>query len=1048
MANSFSTQPSFDCHSTDGWITCCRCGKTDYFGYEPDPYTARCKFCWHPICNVCVSKATVDESEPVRPQPKQSGVVEGLGYSNPPQLPAHVKKPTIQKGSKNNEREHTSAGSQYSKRKFGTSSSPKDAGPSESKEEYITEIAQDVFEKLKAHELDSRTVYRLSSNLFILLEAFVFNFGATSLIHYDIMVFIYKHREAIVASFKNMYQRTCRSYTKSNPMPTGDDTELQEELRDIYLLDDPVGQNETLNLPTIEKYTRLIFADPGYLWLLDRLRREITFANPDSHILDEIRSQIRQTVPPAMPLVRGKFPGYITIKYILDWDILGFLHSQEYNPSTADVIAKVITLTGSSMDAQALSCRDYMVQIWPSTGCKTLAVLQNSLKGNGSHEETFTSPSPLWISAEICHTCVLVAVSGIAEFVVEIGEQLAWLGAALRPSPPDNGIVHCTPVISFSDARPSSENWNLIQIDYKIENCETKSRDENGQCWHNLFANPTVVRGYPIPRRSETSTGLECPLDMLVTLARTRYIDTFKSKVFIKGFSTMLVPTRQSGDLLIWHLLYNDDPKERISYLDCGIGHADVDINTLEQHRHVLGWCSDTLSIVGTAQANYTIEKSRLSRVHSGCVLEKASVSGGKFVTATASFSLGNRETPVHISRHGYLNKLQWVSSKYFVFWDEEEKRGWLVDGASALLHILRASLEYSQRTFRSAWLLDLGNLRDAVEEPGFSPTLNVLINEENRNLRLYKDKTEVYDEQIYDQQIKGGGLKRKTTYYKLDDRIEHIYNILEKLIDHQADVEQRSGLKIKFRPRRQLEGWDFKDLATDGDPFFPRVAHLQAIGKGWVDFTRALHAVTLFGRGFGDLIRPQFGEGQAAPCPVWSIVPSAQYYLAVRIEDLEKIMDRDGDSKSDPRRLCENIIWHTKQGTFDLCPCTKEGTRNHHDPVQVLFPRKFVTNFEWEPQAKLENQGAVIFGHNMNIRWKWGDQGDPVEDNPSHSQASPPSNPENTAPESLVRRFQDMLSSSYDKYSFRLPIRIPRLRSDQPHPSLTASAPQNESVS
>jgi hypothetical protein len=108
-----------------------------------------------------------------------------------------------------------------------------------------------------------------------------------------------------------------------------------------------------------------------------------------------------------------------------------------------------------------------------------------------------------------------------------------------------------------------------------------------------------IARGFPIPKRPEEGTGVEIPLDVMAALADGRYINSFQSKIYMKGFSTMLVPTKKSGDTLVWHLLYNDRPKSRISYLDCGMPHANVTLGDLEQSRHIVGWCSDVSLLIG-----------------------------------------------------------------------------------------------------------------------------------------------------------------------------------------------------------------------------------------------------------------------------------------------------------------------------------------------------------------------------------------------------------------------------------------------------------------
>ena len=205
-------------------------------------------------------------------------------------------------------------------------------------------------------------------------------------------------------------------------------------------------------------------------------------------------------------------------------------------------------------------------------------------------------PSRLAIDACIIDGSVMVTASGIPDFIVEIGEQLIWLGAALRSSPIPSGIVKCSPYVI--EAPESGSDLRCI-IGYNIEICQNKPCNTNGQCWHDLFANPVIAFGFPIPQRDQVQPGLDIPLDMMVALVRAQSISTFRSKVFIKGFSAMLVPTKQSGNLIIWHLLYNKNPKERISYLVPSPMHADVTVADLKQSRHIVGWCCNAVSIVG-----------------------------------------------------------------------------------------------------------------------------------------------------------------------------------------------------------------------------------------------------------------------------------------------------------------------------------------------------------------------------------------------------------------------------------------------------------------
>ncbi|KAI1501361.1 hypothetical protein F5X99DRAFT_418586 [Biscogniauxia marginata] len=632
----------------------------------------------------------------------------------------------------------------------------------------------------------------------------------------------------------------------------------------------------------VEGHKNIIFSGPRHVQPLDRLRGEITFPKAKPDTLRDIKETIQRAIVAKDRAIwkyymeTDIYPQTSIVTYTVDWDIMAFLHEQDYTTLDFEAVVEAITLTGTLTEAQALSCRQYIKKVWPLSGLQTLHFVQQLLRNGGSSKCPYVcSSGQMALEGFFDGALVIVVASGDTESVIEIGEQLAWLSAALRCSPLDHGVVYCTPYVEY-DVTETQEK--RCDIKHHIEICDTKSPGTNGKCWHRLFTNP----------RGEVDIG-------------ARYIDTFKSK--------------RSDDLIIWHLLYNDDPNERISYLDCNIEHADVSVTDLEQSRHILA---------GTTRASYNIGKSNLPYSHSRFALEKAEISAGQFVTGMAAFKLGNKEKP--------------IASRYFVFWDEEDKRGWLVNGASTLLHILRASLEHSKRKFQSAWLLDPSILGDATNPSRLDSALKLYLDNTETNIIVSR---------------------RQTRHYRLEDRIEYIYNILEKLIDQRADAERRPGLDINLRPRRYLEGWDFKGIVMDGDPFFSRVATLQTIGKGWVDFTQGIHAVTLFGRGFGKLFQPQQTTTNT-PCP-----PAC-------VSDLQHIMEKDGDSNSNPRRLCDNIIWHMKQATFDSCPCTRGIMNKHNDP-----------KLQKKHQVNLQDQGAVIFGHNINLHWHWKDAGDPVKGDP-----------------------------------------------------------------
>ncbi|KAI1177647.1 hypothetical protein F4777DRAFT_587102 [Nemania sp. FL0916] len=835
---------------------------------------------------------------------------------------------------------------------------------------YIATLANDLFRNLRV----------TGSGSAALTLALQLGCKAPSQTHRDIMTFIHKYRNNYTSSTdlypdgevnaENMGKaRSTEIMTRwleSAEEPDHEDlsNECLEYDREYERVDDDKDEmkNES-NFPELGDYG----------WLLDRARRELSLSRAEPDIVASIRDTIFQGIPRTRKVSRRNPTQECEVIYKIDWDVMTFLKSQQYEENPSEAIADVITISGCHKDAQALSCRGYLAQTWSSSGLRLLNLLQKLLDRNTSTTTvSANNPGEPRLAARLHEKVLEVKVSGIPELAVEIGEQLAWLGAALRSSPYATGVAECVPFVEWLAATINKRMPLRCNIKFRLEHLET-SRNTNGQCWHDMFRGPVIASGFPIPRRPEEGTGLEIPLAMMASMNRTRYINAFNFKVFLKGFSTMLVPTRRCDDIVVWHLLHNKSAHDRISYLDCDIHHEDVTIPELEYNRHIVGWCSEALCY-----------KSQLPIAGRTCSLEKLEVTAGQFVLGTAGFKLSNKEKPVHISRFGYLNKLQWLSSKYIVLWDDEDKRGYLTNGVSAVLHLLRASLIYSKQKLGAAFLFDPEKLADAKTPFHANSALEVLLNEDNRSIKLYVDSNE--NDDTPDESSSHLGIRQRSSYYRLQDRVEHIYNTIEKLVDHQIDVERRDGLHLNPRPRRRLEGWDFRDLVTDDDPFLPRVATLPTIGKGWVDFTRSLRAVTLFGRGFGELIRPK--QEAVTNCSLWASLPRGKYYLSACVSDLVNIMEAKGDPTANPRRLCDGILWHMKQTTFRPCPCRGHTPRKHHDPVQVLFPLNFRSSIQKKPSPPLEEQGAVIFGHNTSLHWHWTDNGDPVKgDPPEHDQ-------------------------------------------------------------
>lgn len=359
----------------------------------------------------------------------------------------------------------------------------------------------------------------------------------------------------------------------------------------------------------------------------------------------------------------------------------------------------------------------------------------------------------------------------------------------------------------------------------------------------------------------------------------------------------------------------------------------------------------------GTDSCNYKVVRSHLPGPQNGCILENFSITGGKFINAGVNFSIGNKDKPIHVSSHKvYSKKIQWISKKFVVLWDEEAKRGWLVNGATALLHLVRASLDYNQTDTLKQWFLFKPEQMD-----NSGSAIDVLMSRKNKMLELYQD-----DDELNGQKTKNGS---EENCFRLKDQIEQIFNYLEKMIDSQVDAAGRGGIKLKVRVRKYIEGWDFTDLATEDPPFYPKVSTLQAMGSGWVDIAVAIDAITLFGRGFGDIFQPV----EPLQCAQWVELPRQKYYLAACASDFKYIMEKFGDPATNTI-IREKVMWNDPDNICSPCKCMEHGPNKHSDPVQVLRPWKLPHTLPNEAKRPfgINNGGALIFGHSLHLAWDW----------------------------------------------------------------------------
>jgi hypothetical protein len=376
----------------------------------------------------------------------------------------------------------------------------------------------------------------------------------------------------------------------------------------------------------------------------------------------------------------------------------------------------------------------------------------------------------------------------------------------------------------------------------------------------------------------------------------------------------------------------------------------------------------------------------------------------------------------------GYASRLKFIAKQYVVLYDLADRRAWLVDGLSALLHLVRASLEHDQRdVFNFFFLYKRGQIKEcSATMHGLDAAAAVLFNPENCSLKLYTESEDTWDEETERQHngahgaetIKEVVSKRKVTYYCLRDKVLEIFSLLEKMVDHLNNVQSEAGVGFRLRgtPRNILEGFDFMDVATTGAPLRPHMIKLNICesGRGWTDLLRSIQAITLFGKGFGELIAPSTNsltDPVCGGCGYGISLPTGKDYLATPVSLVERMLETRGNTETVPWCLADDIYWHTPGALFDPCQCASTTKiAKPTDRVQVLLPSTFpkLWGRGFASPKNLESQGAVIFSHNWRAPFRLRHQS-----NQDQKMLEPPDSGLGTSIDSFSARSQ--LSGSFD---------------------------------
>ncbi|KAM0721490.1 hypothetical protein Q7P37_002414 [Cladosporium fusiforme] len=657
----------------------------------------------------------------------------------------------------------------------------------------------------------------------------------------------------------------------------------------------------------IKKAREFFLASVSWKWLVTKLSTSIRLCWPARRFDDALLERMENSDP----------DGFTHIEHVscrLLWDLVTFVHNRS-EPGEEVALRQIFVVTGWDNTVQMLTCGAYVEQTWPLFGSRVLAVVERALE--------------------------VASTDGACRLELEEG---IWLEVRIAQTSPQ--------VTSLRQKDKSIE----FAVDFTSTTSDCQS---NYGCWRDLCYDTCVAFGFPILARSDNTEGMELDTDAMIIFGDTDYATTHNGHFMLKGFSTMFLPLGVCAQGVIWHFIRNiEGPLSYSNDVVMSAKHAvpALDMDCLSTRRHFVGWTPEAEVIAGTTHASYNIRESLTAKSGCNIVLEKATINGGKFVGISATVGRGQRRNLISVGSSavpGFRAEISQFRKMYVVLYDTQAKRGWLIDGVSALLHITCAQLQDAQ--FRMIF----DDRRTPVltyseHQRGGDDAFVTLFHADNCSLPLWRDYVDTVIRIKYDAQGKPKEkLEDNFRNWSVQDQIKQNVHVLRKIFDHQANPQ--SGVDIRLTDRTRLEGWSFRNLIDRSPTMEPRMIYLSGSSGGWVEYIRQFPVATLMGESFGQLIRPKARMTQmpCCECTKWSEVPIGKDLLATSYDTLREIAEMSGASEWFPHRVTPDLQWHQPHALFEPhCPGSGVG-KSRCDRIQELLPLLTFGSRVLQPKTK-----------------------------------------------------------------------------------------------
>lgn len=578
----------------------------------------------------------------------------------------------------------------------------------------------------------------------------------------------------------------------------------------------------------------------------------------------------------------GNLKNKARIVYHCFWELPNTIRTQFVSGQR---LSQVMTLTGTTENAQAATCEDFISQFWPSSGSLLLKAIEefltsvesNSKKGKPETLSRLSEDSTSIEIRSVIKSGKGPATEGLSETRItvdtslgkqhDMAETLAWLAATIRTS---KGVALAESKVQLVFQDPLSSEADA-SYRLTLEPLEV-SNSGPPMCWHPLFVNAILAVQFAIFKRTQ-GYGIELSPFLMARLAGIIMPVEFLGGYILKGLSTALIPMEELevDGAIQWHLLVTELTDDVIEVKEDFFRVKDV--KTLMNRKAYLGWCKVAKVLLGTHESNtadvgWSDPSTKQQKIKlSGFSLGVASSGMGIFgPSASANLTLpSNCRSRFVDTKQTLHDRLNLSVVRPVLLYDTSEKRAWLVPTVCILLHMMHLRCRELSKLRKSSTEEDLTNMPRA-EIGGYSAR-------------------EAYI--VLTQFLEGDAVTSLGSSEIWTETLARFYICLDMALNESMKIEETLSSELT-----NILGFELMDIVLSESPFRFTERKIRKQSGGWTQLARHV-GYALFCSGLGNAIMP--GTGGNELCLNWSSLPSDFDYLAAYIPCLIDVLQRQG---------------------------------------------------------------------------------------------------------------------------------------------------------